>query len=101
MQDSREEVFSERKERLEGADVLSMRRSRRVLTQEGLEAMQAEARGELTVAETGETVVEVPDEPAGGTSDPSVALRHAKLGVFAVLTLVLLLMWIAQRRKEG
>lgn len=92
MHDPREEVFHEPKERFHG---VSVRRSQRVLTVEDLAARRAEEEvGELASEISSATEV-TPSVPA----DSEAALRHARLGFVAAAALVLLLVWVMQRRR--
>lgn len=73
----------------------AVRRSERVLTVEDLEARLAE-EAELPELAVESAAVEVtPSAPA----DPDAALRHARIGLVAAAALVLLLVWIMQRKK--
>ena len=60
------------------------------------------AGGELRVegGAAGTATVLVPDRPSAPvqTTDPETAYRRARMGVMAVVVLVLLLVWIRQRR---
>ena len=95
MHDPREESFCERKERTAEPAV---RRSQRVLTEEGLAARRAE-EAENAVLEVS-PVAAVPVGPSAAV-DPDASLRHARIGIVAVAALIMLLVWIMQRRKGG
>ena len=94
MYDPREEQMHEDKVRIDGPVV---RRSQRVLTVEDLAARRAEEEVQNASLEVGSSsaVVKVPVAPA----DPDAALRHARIGFVAVAALILLLVWIMQRKK--
>ena len=53
--------------------------------------------GALRVVDSAKATVSVPAEPTRQV-DPETAYRRARLGVVAVVVLVLLLLWIRQRR---
>jgi len=97
MLDAREEVMSVRHER--SADT-GRRRSKEILTVEIVSARRAEAQELGTLAETATASVAVPVRTAPAT-DGEAALRHARIGLFAALTLVLILVWTMQRRKDA
>ena len=56
--------------------------------------------GALRVVDSAKATVSVPAKPAEPTRqvDPETAYRRARMGVVAVVVLVLLLLWIRQRR---
>lgn len=93
MYDPREEQMHEEKVR---TDEPVVRRSQRVLTVEDLAARREEEAAQNASLEVEESVVvEAPSAP----SDPDAALRHARIGIVAVAALMLLLVWIMQRKK--
>ena len=92
MYDPREEQMHEEKVRTDGPVV---RRSQRVLTVEDLAARREEEAQNATLEVETSVVVEAPSAPA----DPDAALRHARIGFVAAAVLVLLLVWIMQRKK--
>ena len=57
-------------------------------------ASDASASGALVVAEAGTLQPEPPAPPA----DPDAAFRRVRLGIVAVIVLILFWAWIAQRR---
>lgn len=73
----------------------AVRRSERVLTVEDLEARLAE-EAELPELAVESAAVEV---TPSASADPDAALRHARIGFVAAAALVLLLVWIMQRKK--
>lgn len=93
MLDPREDVAPEAKERTQEPVV---RRSQRVLTEEDLAARREE---EAAQNATLEVEASVAVEPPSAPSDPDAALRHARIGIVAVAALMLLLVWIMQRKK--
>lgn len=93
MYDSREEQMHEEKVR---TDEPVVRRSQRVLTEEDLAARREE---EAAQNDTLEVEASVAVEPPSAPSDPDAALRHARIGIVAVAALMLLLVWIMQRKK--
>ena len=56
--------------------------------------------GALRVVDSAKATVSVPAKPEGPARqvDPDTAYRRARMGVVAVVVLVLLLLWIRQRR---
>ena len=92
MYDPREEQMHEEKVR---TDEPVVRRSQRVLTVEDLAARREEEAQNATLEVEESVVVEVPSAPA----DPDAALRHARIGFVAAAVLILLLVWIMQRKK--
>ena len=92
MYDPREEQMHEEKVRTDGPVV---RRSQRVLTVEDLAARREEETQNATLEVEESVVVEAPSAPA----DPDAALRHARIGFVAAAVLILLLVWIMQRKK--
>lgn len=93
MYDSREEQMHEEKVR---TDEPVVRRSQRVLTVGDLAARrEEEAAQNATLEVETSAVVVAPSAPA----DPDVALRHARIGFVAAAALILLLVWIMQRKK--
>lgn len=93
MYDSREEQMHEEKVR---TDEPVVRRSQRVLTVEDLAARREEEAAQNATLEVEESVVvEAPSAPP----DPDAALRHARIGFVAAAVLILLLVWIMQRKK--
>lgn len=93
MYDPREEQMHEEKVRTDGPVV---RRSQRVLTVEDLAARrEEEAAQNATLEVETSVIVEAPSAPA----DPDAALRHARIGFVAAAVLILLLVWIMQRKK--
>lgn len=92
MYDPREEQMHEEKVR---TDEPVVRRSQRVLTVEDLAARREEAAQNATLEVETSVVVEAPSAPA----DPDAALRHARIGFVAAAVLILLLVWIMQRKK--
>lgn len=92
MYDPREEQMHEEKVRTDGPVV---RRSQRVLTVEDLAARREEEAQNATLEVEESVVVEAPSAPA----DPDAALRHARIGFVAAAVLILLLVWIMQRKK--
>lgn len=64
------------------------------------EAAQRREEGRLASSEEVSAAETVPSAPVA-PADPTAALRHARLGFFAAATLVLLLVWVMQRRKGG
>lgn len=93
MYDPREEQMHEEKVR---TDEPVVRRSQRVLTVEDLAARREEEAAQNASLEVEESVVV---EPPSAPSDPDAALRHARIGIVAVAALMLLLVWIMQRKK--
>ena len=90
--DPREEQMHEEKVRVDGPVV---RRSQRVLTVEDLASRREEEAAQNASLEVeSSAVVEVRSAP----SDPEAALRHARIGFVAVAALVLLLVWIMQKK---
>lgn len=93
MYDPREEQMHEEKVR---TDEPVVRRSQRVLTVEDLAARrEEEAAQNATLEVETSVVVEAPSAPV----DPDAALRHARIGFVAAAVLILLLVWIMQRKK--
>ena len=92
MYDPREEQMHEEKVRT-GEPVV--RRSQRVLTVEDLAARREEEAQNATLEVEETVVVEAPSAPA----DPDASLRHARIGFVAAAALILLLVWIMQRKK--
>lgn len=92
MYDPREEQMHEEKVR---TDEPVVRRSQRVLTVEDLAARREEEAQNATLEVEESVVVEAPSAPA----DPDAALRHARIGFVAAAVLILLLVWIMQRKK--
>lgn len=92
MYDPREEQMHEEKVR---TDEPVVRRSQRVLTEEDLAARREEEAQNATLEVEASVAVEPPSAP----SDPDAALRHARIGIVAVAALMLLLVWIMQRKK--
>lgn len=85
--------------RLNARDGVPAGRPRGVLTAEDVAARQALLKDQ-PADETGTLAVEVqPAAPVARveSSDTSASLRYARLGVVAVVVLVLLLLWIRQR----
>lgn len=93
MYDPREEQMHEEKVR---TDEPVVRRSQRVLTVEDLAARREEEAAQNASLEVEESVAV---EPPSAPSDPDAALRHARIGIVAVAALMLLLVWIMQRKK--
>lgn len=93
MLDPREVVTLEAKERTR---VPVLRRSQRVLTAEDLAARREEEAVQNASLEV-ETSVVV--ESASAPVDPDAVLRHARIGFVAAAVLMLLLVWIMQRKK--
>lgn len=100
MIDEREESAPERSER--SALPLSSGPVSRALTVEDIAARKAEAR-EMGLLRTvdASAVEEVPSRPVSAPVDQAAALRQARIGFFIAATLVLLFLWIRQRRKGG
>lgn len=93
MFDPREEQMHEEKVRTDGP---VLRRSQRVLTVEDLAARREEESAQnVTLEVESSASAEVRTEPV----DPGAALRHARIGFVAVAALLLLLVWMMQRRK--
>lgn len=73
---------------------------------EGLEihpallAADASAAPVATVQEMPLTVQTLQHEPKHRPADPETTFRHIRLAVLAVLVLVLLLIWIRQRKRS-
>ena len=67
-----------------------------------LTAEEAAARSEEANLQVSETMVvsPVPAAPVAA-ADPEAALRYARLGFVAAAVLVLLLVWVMQRKKGG
>ena len=93
MYDPREEQMHEEKVRADGPVV---RRSQRVLTVEDLAARREEEASQNASLEVGTSVVV---EARSAPADADAALRHARIGFVAAAALVLLLVWIMQRKK--
>lgn len=93
MYDPREEQMHEEKVR---TDEPVVRRSQRVLTVEDLAARREEEAAQNATLEV-ETSVVV--EASSAPADPDAALRHARIGFVAAAVLILLLVWIMQRKK--
>lgn len=67
-----------------------------------LTAEEAAARSEEANLQVSETMVVSPAPVAPvAAADPEAALRYARLGFVAVAVLVLLLVWVMQRKKGG
>ena len=95
------------------AVTMKIRRETRVASERAAAERAASAAGEvqlpppipgtegaLRVAESAKATVSVPAKPAVPTRqvDPETAYWRARMGVVAVVVLVLLLLWIRQRR---
>ena len=93
MYDSREEQMHEEKVR---TDEPVVRRSQCVLTVEDLAARREEEAAQNAMLEVEESVVV---EASSAPPDPDAALRHARIGFVAAAVLILLLVWIMQRKK--
>ena len=77
-----------------------LRRSKQRLTPELREARRAESQGVLDRREgTAGNSGELRCESTAADFDPGAAARHMRIGFFAALVLIFLLLWIRQRRK--
>ncbi len=93
------------------AVTMKIRRETRVAKEKSVAERAAASSGELVLpppipstvpaspTATPETTVAVPAPPPSRPVDADTAFRRARLGVVAALALVLLLVWIMQRRR--
>ena len=94
------------------AVTMKIRRETRVADERALAEQSASPSGELAMPPpipgtvpfspaTAKTQVAVPSPSPAKPVDADVAFRRARLGIVAVIALVLLFVWIAQRRARA